>query len=90
MRVISPVAQIVVRRLKAYHDLRFDSLPSGWKDAPHFGNALLGSMLYVRDDKLCLEVFRADVCDHRAETHGWTAYSRPHFCIGYFTEPVHP
>ncbi|MDT8389337.1 MAG: hypothetical protein RRC34_02390 [Lentisphaeria bacterium] len=67
------------------HDLHFDELPTGWKDAPHFGNAMLGSMLYVKDERFVLEVFRADVCDHRDETHGWTAYSRPHFCIGYFT-----
>lgn len=69
----------------ARHDLHFNELPTGWKDAPHFGNAMLASMLYMRDNCFAIEIFRADVCDHRDETYGWTAYSRPHFCIGYFT-----
>lgn len=67
------------------HDLHLNELPTSWKDAPHFGNAMLGSMLYMKDNRLVLEVFRADVCDHRDETYGWTAYSRPHLGIGYFT-----
>ncbi len=66
------------------HDLHFEKLPTGWKDAPHLGNAMLGSMFYVKEGCFVLEVFRADVCDHRDETYGWTAYSRPHLCIGYF------
>lgn len=66
------------------HDMIFDQLPSGWQEAPHFGNAMIGSMLYMRGERLCLEIFRADVHDHRDESHGWTAYSRPHFRIGYF------
>jgi len=66
------------------HDLHFSQLPTGWKDSPHFGNAMLASMLYVKDGRLILEVFRADVTDHRDETYGWTAYSRPHLCIGFF------
>jgi len=66
------------------HDLHFTQLPTGWKDSPHFGNAILGSMLYVKDGQFVLEVFRSDVCDHRDESYGWTAYSRPHLCIGYF------
>jgi alpha-L-fucosidase 2 len=66
------------------HDLRFDTLPQGWQQAPHFGNALIGSMLYRGPDGLCLEVFRADVHDHRDERYGWAAYSRPHFRIGHF------
>ncbi len=66
------------------HDMSFDRLPSCWQEAPHFGNAMLGSMLYLKDGRLCLEIFRADVRDHRDETYGWTAYSRPHFRLGYF------
>ena len=68
----------------ARHDMRVSALPTGWTDAPHFGNAMVGSMLYVRDGHLCIEVFRADVCDHRPESYGWIAYSRPRFRIGYF------
>ena len=68
----------------ATHDMRFERLPSCWQEAPHFGNAMLGSMLYLKDGKLCLEIFRADVRDHRDESYGWTAYSRPRFRIGHF------
>lgn len=67
------------------HDLIFEDLPTGWKNAPHFGNAMLGSMLYVLDGRYVLEIFRSDVTDHRDESHGWTAYSRPRLCIGWFT-----
>ena len=28
------------------HDMTFDKLPNGWTEAPHFGNAMVGSMLY--------------------------------------------
>ena len=69
--------------------MQFDRLPQGWREAPHLGNAMLGSMIYQVEDTLHLQVFRADVHDHRDERHGWTAYSRPHFMIGYFAlQPV--
>lgn len=68
----------------ATHDMSFERLPSCWQEAPHFGNAMLGSMLYLKDGRLCLEIFRADVRDHRDESYGWTAYSRPRLRIGYF------
>jgi len=29
------------------HDMTFDKLPANWKQAPHFGNAMVGSMLYA-------------------------------------------
>ena len=67
------------------HDLCFDTLPQGWQEAPTFGNAMVGSMLYQQEGCLCLEIFRADVQDHRDESYGWTAYSRPHFRLGHFT-----
>ena len=70
------------------HDMTFDKLPGGWTEAPHFGNAMVGSMLYQADDTIRLQVFRADVHDHRDNTWGWTAYSRPRFQIGYFS--LHP
>lgn len=70
------------------HDMTFDKLPGGWTEAPHFGNAMVGSMLYQAGDTLRLQVFRADVHDHRDNTWGWTAYSRPRFQIGYFS--LHP
>ena len=70
------------------HDMSFDQLPGGWKEAPHFGNAMVGSMLYRADDTIRLQVFRADVHDHRDDTWGWTAYSRPRLQIGHFS--LHP
>lgn len=67
------------------HDMVFDTLPSRWQEAPHFGNASIGSMLYQADSTVRLQVFRADVHDHNDDTYGWPAYSRPHFKIGYFS-----
>ena len=70
------------------HDMHFDKLPQGWTEAPHFGNAMVGSMLYQAGDTIRLQVFRADVHDHRDNSYGWTAYSRPRLRIGYFS--LHP
>jgi len=70
------------------HDMTFDNLPANWKEAPHFGNASIGSMLYQADNTIRLQVFRADVHDHRDDTYGWPAYSRPRLLIGHFS--LHP
>jgi len=70
------------------HDMTFDKLPSSWREAPHFGNAMVGSMLYQAGNTIELQVFRADVHDHRDDTYGWTAYSRPRLMIGHFS--LHP
>ncbi len=64
--------------------MHFDVLPRRWQEAPHFGNGLIGSMLYVPGERLHLQVFRADVQDHRDDTQGWVAYSRPRLQIGHF------
>jgi len=66
------------------HDMTFDKLPRNWKEAPHFGNAMVGSMLYAEGGKIRLQLFRADVQDHRDDTYGWTGYSRAHLMIGDF------
>jgi alpha-L-fucosidase 2 len=71
------------------HDMVFEQLPRNWTEAPHFGNAMVGSMLYRDGDAIQLQVFRADVHDHRDDTWGWAAYSRPRLQIGHFSlEPV--
>jgi len=71
------------------HDMTFDKLPGNWREAPHFGNAAIGSMLYRAGNTIKLPVFRADVHDHRDETHGWPGYGRAHLMIGHFSlEPV--
>lgn len=58
------------------HDMIFDKLPANWKEAPHFGNAMVGSMLYAEGGKIRLQLFRADVQDHRDDTYGWAEYSK--------------
>lgn len=71
------------------HDMRFEALPHNWTEVPHFGNAMVGSMLYQAGNTIRLQVFRADVQDHRDHSWGWTAYSRPRLMIGWFSlEPV--
>ena len=75
-------------RFMSQHDMTFDKLPRDWTEAPHFGNAMVGSMLYQDGNTLKLQVFRADVHDHRDDTWGWTAYSRPRLQIGHFS--LHP
>ena len=69
----------------ARHDMMFETLPRSWQEAPHFGNAMVGSMLYRSDDTIRLQVFRADVQDHRDDTWGWPAYSRPRLRVGHFS-----
>jgi len=71
------------------HDMHFEKLPGRWTEAPHFGNAMVASMLYQDGNTIKLQVFRADVHDHRDDTWGWPAYSRPRLLIGHFAlEPV--
>jgi len=70
------------------HDMLFNELPKRWQEAPHFGNAMVGSMLYRVDNTIRLQVFRADVQDHRDDTYGWPAYSRPRLRVGHFS--LHP
>ncbi|BDS06978.1 hypothetical protein NT6N_20180 [Oceaniferula spumae] len=73
----------------AKQDMHFNSLPKDWKHAPHFGNAMVGSMIYQVGNGIRLEVFRADVQDHRDDSYGWPAYSRPRLQVGHFTlQPV--
>lgn len=67
------------------HDLIWRKVPSDITEAPHFGNGLIGSMIWIEENKIRLQVFRSDVHDHADETYGWTAYSRPRYQIGYFT-----
>ena len=54
------VKKIVWPVFMRQHDMLFDSLPTKWQEAPHFGNAMIGSMLYQADSAIRLQVFRAD------------------------------
>lgn len=70
------------------HDLIFDKMPRSWEEAPYFGNGFIGSMIYgdsANSKQINIQVFRTDVQDHRNDSSGWTAYSRPRLPIGYFT-----
>ncbi len=67
------------------HDRIIMDLPGDMTEAPHFGNGLIGSMIWFEDNLIRLQVFRSDVHDHADHTYGWTAYSRPRYQIGYFT-----
>ncbi len=71
-------------RFMARHDMVWERLPTRWTEAPHFGNAMLGSMFFQQKNELILQVFRADVQEHRDNSFGWTAYSRPRLTIGAF------
>ena len=66
------------------HDLIWKKVPSDMTEAPHLGNGLIGSMIWVEENKIRLQVFRTDVHDHADDSYGWTAYSRPRYQIGYF------
>lgn len=68
----------------AKQDMHFTKMPRGWTEAPHFGNAAIGSMLYQAGNVMRLQVFRADVQDHRDDSYGWAAYARPRLGIGHF------
>ncbi len=72
------------RRMMKNHDLLWKTVPADMTEAPHFGNGRIGSMIWVDENRIRLQVFRADVHDHADHTYGWTAYSRPRYQIGYF------
>ncbi|MDO5989738.1 hypothetical protein Q4Q39_20230 [Flavivirga amylovorans] len=64
------------------NDMLWNSIPQNWKEAPHLGNATIGSMLYQEGKAIKLHLFHANANDHRDNTFGWTAYSRTRFEIG--------
>jgi hypothetical protein len=66
------------------HDLIWRKVPSDMTEAPHPGNGHIGSMIWLEENKIRLQVCRTDVHDHADENFGWTAYSRPSYQIGYF------
>jgi alpha-L-fucosidase 2 len=66
--------------------LVFDNVPKSWDTAPYFGNGFIGSMIYrdtIKENVLKIQLFRTDVQDHRSDSSGWTAYSRPRLLIGF-------
>ncbi|HSH19595.1 MAG TPA: hypothetical protein VLA03_04040, partial [Draconibacterium sp.] len=75
--------QVDWQKMMKDHDLVWNKVPLEMKEAPHFGNGLLGSMLWVEENKIRLQIFRTDVHDHADHTYGWSVYSRPRYQIGY-------
>jgi len=66
------------------HDMLWSTLPQKWQHVPWTGNGLIGSMLYVHNDHLRLQIFRSDVQDHRPFEFGHSGYSRCRLQIGSF------
>lgn len=83
---LAPVDRVDWPVFMARHDMIWEKLPEKPRDAPHFGNGLVGSMLFAdaRKQILHLQVFRSDVSDHRDDSWGGAAYSRPRLVIGEF------
>ena len=68
----------------ARHDMIWKRLPGNWREAPWTGNGMLGSMSWVEEDALRLQVFRGDVQAHRPMTQGSISYTRARLQIGSF------
>lgn len=72
-------------------DMVWNTMPRAWDEAPFMGNGTLGLMLYQPpgQNALKLDIGNSQVQDHRDDSYGNIAYSRPRLPIGYFTiEPV--
>jgi len=66
----------------AGHDLVWTRLPGGYGERPFLGNGQLGSMIYQSGNEIRVPLGRTDVQDHRDDSAGWAAYSRPRFLLG--------
>jgi alpha-L-fucosidase 2 len=77
-------ANINWKEMMRNHDLLWKKVPADMTEAPHLGNGLIGSMIWIEENRIRLQVFRTDIHDHADDTYGWTAYSRPRYQIGYF------
>ncbi len=73
-------------KFMARHDFVWEKIPTRWEEAPYLGNGNVGSQLYLdkKSGELRLQLFRIDIQDHRDNSHGWTAYSRPRLMLGSF------
>ena len=66
------------------HDMLWKRLPANWQEAPWTGNGMLGSMSWIEEDALRLQVFRGDVQAHRPMMQGTSAFTRARLQIGSF------
>jgi alpha-L-fucosidase 2 len=50
------------------HDLHWERMPTSWRDGAFLGNGMLGVMVQGdAEGRLCLELGRSDVCEHRPD-----------------------
>ncbi|MCP4311051.1 MAG: hypothetical protein GY790_07305 [Bacteroidetes bacterium] len=75
------------------HDMIWKRLPDNWQEAPWTGNGMLGSMSWLEDNAMRLQVFRGDVQAHRPMTQGFSGFTRARLQIGSFylkpeTKPI--
>lgn len=84
--VAAPADRVDWPKFMSRHDIVWEKLPEQPRDAAHLGNGALGSMIFahVKNRVIRLQVFRHDVQDHRDDSWGGTAYSRPRLLIGEF------
>ena len=66
------------------HDMLWKRLPTNWEEAPWTGNGMLGSMSWIENNALRLQVFRGDVQAHRPMTQGMSGFTRGRLQIGSF------
>jgi alpha-L-fucosidase 2 len=80
------------RSFLARHDMVWKRLPGNWHEAAWTGNGMLGSMSWVEDEALRLQVFRGDVQAHRPMTQGFSGFTRARLQIGsfYLKPPARP
>jgi len=66
------------------HDMLWKRLPTNWEEAPWTGNGMLGSMSWIENNALRLQIFRGDVQAHRPMTQGMSGFTRGRLQIGSF------
>ena len=71
----------------ARQDMIWERMPLSWSEGPFLGNGMMGASIYGEPDGsgLHIEVCRSDVQDHRDDSYGAMAFSRPRLPIGFFT-----
>ena len=67
------------------NDMVFDTLTTEWSSGAYTGNGLLGTMLYLENEKaLRIDIGRSDVCDHRDDSTLPDIIKKSRLPIGHF------
>jgi alpha-L-fucosidase 2 len=69
---------------KLEHNLAFDSIPTRWEDAFPLGNAILGGLVYQKNDHIRIALDRSDLWDTRA----MQGLDRPEFTYQWVADQV--